>query len=86
MRQHIIYDIGTKILSLQKNGRNSTQIKPFSKILEDSGSSGPPPLDFSVNARFKAFWDIFSFKLYATLASQVTDFAREGDLAEGDLA
>ena len=52
-----------------------------SKILEDSGSSRPPPLDSSLKARFKAFWDIFFENVYATLASQVTDFAQKGDLA-----
>ena len=44
------------------------------------------PLESSVKSWLKAFWDIFFENLYATLASQATDFAREGDLAWRNLA
>ena len=79
--QNEISDIGTEILNLQCLNCSQNQLFCKSIILEEIKNSGPPPLDFSVKTRFKAFWDFFFEKLYATLASQVTDFAREGDLA-----
>ena len=82
MSHHEIYDIGTEILLLQKNDHNSTQIQPFSKIPEDPSGGGPPPLQFCLKARFKAFWDIFFENLHATMASQVTDFAQDVDLSK----
>ena len=74
-----ICDIGTEILTLQCLNCSQNQFCK-SIIPEEIKSSGPPPLDFSDKTRFKAFWDICFEKMYATLASQVTDFAQEGDL------
>ena len=79
--QNEISDIGTEILNLQCLNYSQTQLFCKSIIPEEIKSSGPPPLDFSVKTRFKAFWDIFFENLHATLASQVTDFAQEGDSA-----
>ena len=81
-----ISNIGTEILYFQCFV--TTDMFLFCKSIIFSGdcSKSPPPLDFSVKTRFKAFWDIFFENLHATLASQVTDFAREGDLAWRNLA
>ena len=90
MSNHEISDIGNEILQFQCFF--TTDMFLFCKSIIFSGdcSKSPPPLDFSVKTRFKAFWNIFFENLHATLASQVTDFApggrRSGDLAWRNLA
>ena len=81
-----ISNIGTEILYFQCFV--TTDMFLFCKSIIFSGdcSARFAPLESSVKTRFKAFWDLFFENLYATLASQVTDFAQEGDLAWRNLA
>ena len=81
-----IYDIGTEILYFQCFVTTDMFLLCKSIFFSGDCSARFPPLESSAKTRFKAFWGIFFENFYATLASQVTDFAQDGDLAGRNLA
>ena len=64
--KHVIYDIGTDILSLTKNDHNSTQKTPKSIIPQEIKSTGPHLSSDSVKTRFKGISkiDFLGFAAY----------------------
>ena len=54
--QNEVYDIGTEILLLTKNDRNSTQKAPKSIVPQEIKSAGHSPSSGSVETRFKALF------------------------------
>ena len=85
MSKKEIYDIGTKIILLQLNCRNSTQIEALLAYITPMESSRRALAFGSVKTRFKAFWNMFFLKFACGLGFAGTVFIEllppEGDFA-----
>ena len=65
--QNEIYDIGTEIIFLQENGRNSTQIEALVTYITPIESSRRALALGSVKTRFKTFWSMLFLKFACAL-------------------